>query len=176
MGTLILNVLLVVTLLIAVITDIRSRRIHNWLTFPAIACGLLVNGVFEGAHGLQFSLLGIAVSSIWLILYLVGGTGAGDVKLLWAVGAMMGPKFAWWALLCTMISGGVLAIIYASLQKELRHTLMNALVGGQTAAAMRSTDTLQGVAQTSRVGKMAYAPAIALGAAVAAYLIYAGIV
>jgi prepilin peptidase CpaA len=169
------SILLTAVLATAVVTDMRSRKIPNWLTFPAIACGVIVNSVLPGGHGPGFSFEGIAVSSIWLLLFLIGATGAGDVKLLWAVGALMGPKFAEWTLLCTMIAGGLLAVAYMTLKNEIRHTWMNTLVGGQAAAAMRSTDTLEGVARASRLGKMAYAPAIALGAAAAAYLLHSGI-
>lgn len=90
--------------LVAAVCDYRTKRLPNWLTVPAFAAGVgyqVVGGVVrEGAlgawHGLLFALAGFAVGfGILLVLWLIGGGGAGDVKLMGAVGAWLG---AWYTL------------------------------------------------------------------------------
>jgi prepilin peptidase CpaA len=162
-STTLCQIALGIILLIAVVTDIRSHRIYNWLTFPAIALGLLLNSLGTGLPGLFFALGGIGVASLSIVLFLLGAMGAGDVKLLGAVGALMGPHFTLWALLCTAILGGVLGVVYAVRKGALRHTIQNAIVGGHLCATLHAPEELRGMALTSKVGKMPYAPAIALG-------------
>ena len=163
-------------LLVAVYTDLKSHRIYNWLTFPTILIGILLHALTGGGHGLFFAFGGIAVASLALLLCLFSGAmGAGDVKLLWAVGALAGPAFTAWTLLFTAIAGGVCGILYAAQRGVLTHTLRNAMVGGHALTDSRSPEALQGMALTSKAGKMPYAPAIALGVALVALLSHAGI-
>jgi prepilin peptidase CpaA len=170
--------ILAAILLIAVVTDLRSHRIYNWLTFPAIALGLLIHTVEAGLPGMGFALGGIAVASLSLILFALGAMGAGDVKvkLLGAVGTLMGPHFTAWTLLCTAILGGVLGVVYAARHGALGHTLKNALIGGHVCATLHAPEQLRGMALTSKVGKMPYAPAIALGVLSVLLLKYLGVV
>lgn len=155
--------LLAATLLIAVITDLRSHRIYNWLTFPAMAIGLLLHTFSAGLPGLLFALGGLGVACLALVLFILGAMGAGDVKLLGAVGALMGAHFTLWTLLWTAILGGVLGVVYALRRGALKHTVHNAIVGGHVCAVLGTSENLRGMAQTSKAGRMPYAPAIALG-------------
>ena len=76
---------------IAVFIDVRSRRIPNWLTVSAFVLGLLFNIAVGGLPGLWLSLGGFAVGfGTLLILWLIGGGGGGDVKLMGAVGSWVG--------------------------------------------------------------------------------------
>ena len=76
---------------IAVVIDVRSRRIPNWLTVTAFVLGLLFNIVVGGMPGLWLSLGGFAVGfGTLLVLWLIGGGGGGDVKLMGAVGSWVG--------------------------------------------------------------------------------------
>jgi prepilin peptidase CpaA len=105
------KILLLGVLIVAVITDIRSNRIPNWLTFSAIIMGLGLNLISAGASGLLFSIEGLFLGGgLFLILYVFGGMGAGDVKLMGAVGAMLGPKMVLMAALYTAIIGGIYAL------------------------------------------------------------------
>jgi prepilin peptidase CpaA len=168
---------LIAVLAIAVVTDLRTRKIYNWLTFPALTLGFLLNGWRDGGHGLLFSIAGVGIASIALLLFiLLGGMGAGDVKLLWAVGAIMGPNFTLWTLLYTAIGGGLIGVIYSMKRGVLIHTVKNALLGGHVFTTVRSADSLEGMAQASKAGKMPYAPAIALGAFATHILLIKGIV
>ncbi|MEZ6069711.1 MAG: A24 family peptidase [Pirellulales bacterium] len=77
----------------AAVTDLHSRRIPNWLTVPMAACGLTFHALAPAGFGLGSSLLGLLVGfSLLLVPYVVGGGGAGDVKLLAAAGAWLGWK------------------------------------------------------------------------------------
>jgi prepilin peptidase CpaA len=96
--------------------------------------------------------------------------GAGDVKLLVAIGALMGPTFTLWTLLGTALAGGALGLVYAWRRGALESTLQNAGQGAQVFRITRSAASLKAVADGS-TGRMPYAPAIALGAALAAWLL-----
>lgn len=83
---------LVTVLVVAVVVDLRSSRIPNWLTFPAMGFALAAHTWLTGVHGTLFSLAGLGAGfGLLLLVYLAGGIGAGDVKLMAAVGAMVGP-------------------------------------------------------------------------------------
>ena len=76
----------------AVVFDLRSRRIPNWLTVSSGALGLVYHLATGGISGLGFGLGGFVVGfGVLLVLWLVGGGGGGDVKLMGAVGAWLGP-------------------------------------------------------------------------------------
>lgn len=75
----------------AAVIDIRQLRVPNRLTFPLLLCGLLYHGAVGGLEGLQMSLFGAAFGLLSLIVaYVVGILGAGDVKLMAALGAWLG--------------------------------------------------------------------------------------
>ncbi len=93
--------------------DLRSRRIPNSLTLPALLIGIVGHGLADGLPGAGSALAGAAVGGVVLgLFYLLGGMGAGDVKLMAAVGALLGWPLAVAALLCTAIAGGVLALVW----------------------------------------------------------------
>lgn len=100
-----------IALVIAAITDVRYGRIPNAVTGPLAMLGLVVHGVTEGWDGILFSLEGLGLGlGILLLFYALGGMGAGDVKLLGAVGAVIGPVDVFVAFLTTACLGGLYAI------------------------------------------------------------------
>jgi len=104
-------VALMIVLLIAVVTDLRSSRIPNWLTFSAMGFALAGHAWLGSMHGVLFSLAGLGTGlGLFFLIYLAGGIGAGDVKLMAAIGAFVGVygvlSSAWLA----MVVGGVYAI------------------------------------------------------------------
>ena len=104
----------VIVLAVATITDLRSRRIPNWLVLPFLVAGIVVSGVSHGWHGIGQSLMGLALGGILFgLLYWMGGMGMGDVKLLAAIGAWIGPGQLVVALVLTGIVGGVMALLWA---------------------------------------------------------------
>lgn len=73
-------------------TDYRTRRIPNWLTVPAAISGLVFSAVSPHGIGLLPALAGFAVGLALLLLpWILGGGGMGDVKMLAALGAWLGP-------------------------------------------------------------------------------------
>jgi prepilin peptidase CpaA len=93
------------------VTDIRSRRIPNVLTFGAAGCALLYHLAASGLAGLGASAAGLAVGlAMFIPFFALGGLGGGDVKLLAAIGAWLGPAATVWAGLYAMLAGGPLAI------------------------------------------------------------------
>jgi len=104
-------VALAAVLVTAMCTDLRSSRIPNWLTFPAMGCALLAHAWLGGLQGALFSLAGLGTGlGLFLILYVTGSIGAGDVKLMAAVGAIMEPYGALLSGLLAIMVGGVYAL------------------------------------------------------------------
>jgi prepilin peptidase CpaA len=98
--------------LAACVTDFRSRKIPNVLTFGASAAAFGYWAVTAGISGLGFSVAGWAVGCVlFLPVFLLRGMGAGDVKLLAAFGAWIGPGAAVWTALYAAVAGGVFAVV-----------------------------------------------------------------
>lgn len=96
---------------IAALYDYKWRRIPNFITFPALGLGLLAHAISAGWGGLVFSLKGLAVGGgAFLIFYLMGAIGAGDVKLMGSVGACLGAERILTALMLTVFIGGLMAL------------------------------------------------------------------
>jgi prepilin peptidase CpaA len=97
---------------VACVIDIRSRRIPNWLTVGAAVAGLTFQFASNGQAGLLAGGAGWIVGVlIFFLPFALGGLGAGDVKLLGALGAWLGPYDIVWLALFTGAAGGALAII-----------------------------------------------------------------
>src|SRR5262245_5110118 len=96
---------------VACVTDVRTRKIPNLLTFGAAACGLIFHLVINGFSGLALALAGWAIGIVlFLPFFLLRGMGAGDVKLLAALGAWLGPLQVVWLALFASLAGGVMAL------------------------------------------------------------------
>src|SRR5512145_2918227 len=114
--------------LVACVTDIRSRRIPNVLTFGAAVAGLLFHLATGGRDAGFDSAMGyLAGTALFLPFFLLGGMGAGDIKLLAALGAWIGPRDALWLAAYTSIAGGVLAVVLGLMRGYLRTALRNVL-------------------------------------------------
>jgi len=110
----------------AAVIDVQQRRIPNWLTYPAIGIGVLLRAYYFGWYGLLTALGGcLLAGGIVSLFYAVRAMGAGDVKLLAALGTMVGPGHALILLMATALAGGVMALVYASYRGRLRTTLIN---------------------------------------------------
>jgi prepilin peptidase CpaA len=104
-------VALAVVLVTAIGTDLRSSRIPNWLTFPAVGFAFVVHAWLGGFPGALFSLGGLGTGlGFFLLIHLSGGIGAGDVKLMAAVGALIGPYGALLSGLLAIMVGGLYAL------------------------------------------------------------------
>jgi len=108
------------------IFDIRSRRIPNALTGSAIVAGLAGHALLDGLSGLTTSFeAGLLCGLVFFLFFLAGGMGAGDVKLMTALGCMMGISNVASLMLLTALSGGVLAVGLALARGRMKETLSN---------------------------------------------------
>jgi len=122
------HIILLTLLIFSVYFDSTQRKIPNKITLPAILVGVTWSTMNSGLDGFLFSVLGFLLgSAVFLIPYILGGIGAGDVKLMAAIGSLMGWRFTIASGLSTAIAGGVLVIIYMSIKGELKTTLVDAL-------------------------------------------------
>jgi prepilin peptidase CpaA len=108
------------------VTDVRERRIPNFVTGPAIVAGLMLHATTGGWRGLGDSALaGVIAGGIFLIFFLAGGMGAGDVKLMAAVGCFAGLSLLPLVVISTAMAGGVFALAIGIYHGRLRETLRN---------------------------------------------------
>jgi prepilin peptidase CpaA len=113
---------------IAAITDVRSRRIPNRLTYPAMIAGLALQTVVHGWHGFVVALGGgLLFGGVFLIFHLLRAMGAGDVKLAAALGCILGPDNSWQVLFTTAMAGGILAIFVMIFTGRVLQTLRSTL-------------------------------------------------
>jgi prepilin peptidase CpaA len=120
------HIAVAVLVILAAFTDCRSRRIPNWLTFSGFGAGLVLNGFTGGFAGLRSSALGALLAfGVFVSLYCLRAMGAGDVKLMAAIGALTGP--AGWLLvfLATALAGGLLAVGTMIRNGRVQQTLWN---------------------------------------------------
>jgi prepilin peptidase CpaA len=98
---------------VAVITDLRSRRIPNLLTFSAFCLAVVIRTALQGWIGFGIALSGAVLAmGLLLLLHAGKGIGMGDLKLAGAVGAFVGPIVAVVAMFASAIAGGILAIAW----------------------------------------------------------------
>jgi prepilin peptidase CpaA len=149
----------VVVLGVATFTDLRSRRIPNWLVLPFFVCGVAVSSWLHGWHGAAQSLEGAALGLLLFgLLFWMGGMGAGDVKLCAAVGAWIGPSQLFIALVLTGLVGGAMALIWAACGGFLRELFQHT---GDLLFRRKGHE--EAVLSNPMRRKMPYAPAIAIG-------------
>jgi prepilin peptidase CpaA len=170
-----------VVLAVATFTDLRSRRIPNWLVLPFLLAGVVVspwrndwNGIGQGFswhglgpfrwHGLGQSCAGLGLGLlIFGVIFWLGGTSSGDVKLCAAIGAWIGPMQMFIALVMTSIAGGIMALCWIAYRKFFRKLLLCA--GGLVFGGKQSK--VGGDAESSLddllKSWMPYVPAIAVG-------------
>ncbi len=112
--------------LLGAICDVRTRRIPNWLTGPGILLGLALHLGLGGWRSLGGAAVGgLLAGFIFLLFYLAGGMGAGDVKLIAAVCCLAGLSAVAGILLGTALLGGLFAVVLALLRHRLKDTFAN---------------------------------------------------
>lgn len=155
----------ILTLLgMATVSDLRTRRIPNWLVLPFLGSGIIVSTARRGGSGLAQSLGGIALAvAVTGILCWLRGMGLGDLKLCAAVGAWVGPAQLGTALVATGLAGGILALIWAAWHGSLNASLdaSTELIAEFWRRGVRPHPKL--VLESASARTMPYAPAIALG-------------
>lgn len=110
----------VTAVVVAAIMDGRTRRIPNWLVLPFLAVGFLVHLAHRGTTGVWEGIAGLALAVLVCApVYLLGGLGMGDCKLLAAVGLWVGPDQTLFMLIATALAGGLLALAYVAWRRAL---------------------------------------------------------
>jgi prepilin peptidase CpaA len=149
---------------LSALVDLRIRRVPNKLTLGIAALGVLIAVTNTGAVSVGAAFAGLGVGlAIMLPSHIIGATGAGDVKLFAALGTLLGPWGIVTAFAYTAIAGGVLALAVALRRGRLGDTIERTAMFVRTRGA--NVAEIEGASSDNR---FAYAPAIALGALVAA--------
>ncbi len=131
-------ILLTALLIIASYTDLQWSRIPNWLTFPAMGLGMVLHSWIGGLGDALFGLAGLGVGmGLFLLPYACKAIGAGDVKLMAAVGAIVGPSSALSIAILSVLAGGIYALGAMTYQwglagtaKKLAYSAYGAFVTG----------------------------------------------
>jgi prepilin peptidase CpaA len=147
------------------VTDVRNRRIPNWLTGSGVVAGLALHGSLGGWRSMGAAAAGgLIAGSVFLLFYLAGGMGAGDVKLITAVCCLAGLGAVAGILLGTALLGGVFAVVLALAHHRLKDTLANTgcLIVHHATGSLRPHPELN--LANPRTLRLPYGVAIAAGA------------
>jgi prepilin peptidase CpaA len=148
----------------AAVIDLRRRRVPNWLTAGTAVLGLALATIHATRISTAAAVWGLAVGAVVMLPgYVFGGSGAGDVKLLAAVGTLLGPGRTLSAFIYTTLAGAVLALVVAAQRGRLRDTFSRSTAFVRTGGANALDIESHGVDN-----RFAYAPAIVIGALLAA--------
>ena len=157
---------------ISAVYDVRSRRIPNFVTLPAIASGLLLHGIFGGRQQLASAAAGgLICGLIFFVFYLAGGMGGGDVKLITAAGSIVGLSLIQHLLIFTALAGGIMAIGLALYRRQLRETWHNMHALAVHHTIMGLTPHPQFNISNEHTLRLPYALAIAAGSALSLCLV-----
>lgn len=151
--------------------DVRTRRIPNRLTFPAAALGLVTATVVHAGPGTVASAMGLLVGlALFFPLFLLKGLGAGDVKLMGALGAWLGTSVIFGVAFYTTLAGGVFAVALTLRHRYGGQALRNLylLVTHWRVSGIRPLDSL--TLETAAGPKLPYALPIAAGLALTVWL------
>ena len=162
MESMLMQYLLLAILSTAILMDLRTYTIPNWLSGPAILVGLGLHTFMNQLSGFVFSLEGVALGlGLFVVLYACGWMGAGDVKLFAAVGSFLGPAQTLSAAILIALVGGLLAIVILGFHQGWRRIGLWLWSYLQATLLTRSAQALTPV--QGAVPKVPYAIAIGLG-------------
>ncbi|MFB4167736.1 prepilin peptidase [Virgibacillus sp. JSM 102003] len=155
-----LNIFLLLILLICVITDLKSRKIYNNVIYPALLATFTYHLITSGLDGLSHSFIGFLIGlGLLLIPYLMGGMGAGDVKLLALIGAMKGGAFVFQSFLYIALLGALLAVGIILFRSGVFKSIVYYVTSLKSGVVLRG-----GVSRGSLTATYPYGVAIAGGA------------
>jgi prepilin peptidase CpaA len=149
---------------LAAVIDLRTRRIPNALTGSLAVVGLGLAAAQLGTVGIGGAIIGGLLGFAFMLPgNMFGATGAGDVKLFAAAGALLGPASTVRAFVFTAIVGGVLALIVALRRRRLQQT-----IGATARLVVNRASAVAAIESPEANNRFAYAPAIAIGVVMAA--------
>jgi prepilin peptidase CpaA len=175
--------------LVAAIWDVKFRRIPNWLTLPLVVTGLAVGAWQGGWPGLGDALAGCFIVALpYVLLFLLGG-GAGDAKMMGALGAWLGLRDGVVVLVAVAVVGAIFGMIKMSAEKSLRRRLggmfagmyvflVTARSGKKNWDLLRAESNRQDDEKNENENRhgseamMPYGPAIFLGVCIGALVVY----
>lgn len=109
--------------------DFRTRKVPNWLTVSSALLGLLLNTILGGPHGLYYALQGFFLALFCLLpMVLLRAMGAGDWKLMAALGAILGPRMMLVVLVAAIFISGFMALVMVIRAGKIKETFMNMFV------------------------------------------------
>src|SRR5882672_11091351 len=115
-----------IAVIVGAMTDLAARRIPNWLTGPLLLSGVVSSTVIGHWAGLADSLAACVLLGVpYVILFIYGGGGAGDAKLMMGIGAWLGLINGLAALLAVSFCAIVLGLAYAAFHGRAREVLVN---------------------------------------------------
>jgi prepilin peptidase CpaA len=159
---------------VAACFDVKTRRIPNKLSVPCLMAGLLLHYFAQGWAGLGSSLAAAAIAfGIFLLFFLAGGMGGGDVKLIAAVGALAGLHMLPGILVATALIGGALAIGMVMMRGQMGVTLRNmaSIAGHHAEHGLSPHPTLH--VRNEATLRLPYGVAIAAGVLVGCWQVFA---
>jgi len=149
---------------LCVFADVRSRRIPNLLSAPAMLLGIALNAFYRGGAGVTASLSGLVLTvAVLLWPFAMGGIGGGDVKMMGAVGAFLGPRLALMGLLMGVILGGCLMVWHLARRGRLREKVTATATMFRAAAMTRSLSPLRVSAANPGAIALPYSVPLGLG-------------
>src|SRR5262245_50876640 len=149
---------------ICVASDVRTRRIPNLLCGVGIAAGVVLNGIYFGSHGLLASGGGFLVTvALLLFPFAMGGIGGGDVKMMGAIGALLGPHTGFSALLVGLAFGGAIMGIHLARRRRLGQTLRTVSTMASASVVCGSLDPLRVSAAQPGAITLPYSVPLGLG-------------
>ncbi|MDA8235371.1 MAG: A24 family peptidase [Clostridia bacterium] len=167
----VIDMLLWAMVLTALYTDITKRKIYNATSVTGMAAGLGLNLYERGWEGLVMSGTGLFLGLLLFILpFILGGMGAGDVKLLAAIGAIKGPQFVWQVALGSILAGGLIAVVILIKQKRFLSSLKNIGMSIYTLVLAKDGHSLKKLDQAEYNEAFPYGVAIAAGTLAAALM------
>ena len=165
------GVVFTLLLVVGCVTDLRSRKIPNELVLAILVTGWLFALAVspDSLRALGMSLAGTAVGfGIWILFYLVGVIGAGDVKFFAAAGAWLGPGATWRAALVAAVAGGVLAIVMLIMERRLGAVLRRFAIAASSRTLVAVPE--QTVMPGDKHRHLPYGVALAIGALAVAWV------
>jgi prepilin peptidase CpaA len=149
---------------VAAVIDLRTRRIPNALTGSLAVVGLGLAATQLGTVGIGGAVIGCLLGFAFMLPgNMFGATGAGDVKLFAAAGALLGPATTVRAFVFTAIAGGVIALFVAMRRRRLAQT-----IGATARLVANGKSAVAAIESPAADNRFAYAPAIAIGVVMAA--------
>lgn len=167
--------LVTVVLIVAAVIDGFELRVPNLITFPFILSGWAYSGYAYGFEGLLWSLGGTLLGmSILMLFYMIGGMGAGDVKLMGGVGAWMYWTHTWYCIIGFAVTGAVLAIAMVILSGKWKHHYDQFWLIATEILVVRNPEKLSEIAAKRKPSMMLLPYGIPIALATIGYFVWTG--